>query len=182
MAKICPHCNTHDNPPEYEFCKYDGYELMEEGSATASTLPRVPTPPGGGSTGVPNTGPSTSVPPRSGSATAYAGKAKLIVMRSGQPGNEFAISGEQAVIGRWDSEVQSFPEVDLTDDDPGCFISRHHARVYLSNGRYYIEDLGSSNKTILNKANKLNPHASAELKNGDEIIVGKTFLKFVIEY
>lgn len=179
MAKICPHCGTHDNPPEYEFCKFDGFELVEE---TVVSTPPPKTPSGAGNIG--DTAVFTGSASRGGSSSSSAAnaKAKVIVMKNGQPGNEFAISGEQAVIGRWDAEVGAFPEVDLTDDDPGCYISRHHARIYLNNGRYFIEDLGSSNKTIINKSNKLNPHAPAELKSGDEIIVGKVFLKFVVEY
>ena len=179
MAKRCSHCGTHDNPPEYEFCRFDGYELIEEDAT--STLPPVPPPISPVNTGKANV---TGLPatPVGQPVPASSGKAKLVVLSSGQPVHEFVISGSQSVIGRWDAEVSAFPDIDLSDYDPGCYISRHHARLFVTNGKYFIEDLGSSNKTIINKANKLNPHAAAQLQNGDEIIIGKTFLKFVLEY
>jgi len=109
-------------------------------------------------------------------------QAKLVVMQKGEEGREFTITGEEAAIGRWDSDAGAFPDIDLSEDDPNFYISRHHARIFVKGGRYFIEDLGSTNKTVINKINKLNPHSPVELKNGDEVIVGKTFLKFVIEY
>ena len=46
--------------------------------------------------------------------------------------------------------------------------------------QYLIEDLGSTNGTFVNRGPRLLPGNKQPLKNGDEIIVGKTFLKFVL--
>jgi pSer/pThr/pTyr-binding forkhead associated (FHA) protein len=40
-----------------------------------------------------------------------------------------------------------------------------------------IEDIGSLNGTFVNRSRRLEPGSPAELKDGDEVIVGKTFFK-----
>jgi pSer/pThr/pTyr-binding forkhead associated (FHA) protein len=41
-----------------------------------------------------------------------------------------------------------------------------------------LEDLGSTNGTFVNRGKRLSPGTRQSLKDGDEIIVGKTFLRF----
>jgi hypothetical protein len=66
---------------------------------------------------------------------------------------------------------------------PGCGVSLHsdstvsqlHARVYKSDdGRLWIEDLGSTNGTFLNR-NKVS--APALLRRGDRVQIGSTVLE-----
>jgi pSer/pThr/pTyr-binding forkhead associated (FHA) protein len=106
--------------------------------------------------------------------------AKLIIQRGGKVGKEFPISGAEALIGRWDADGGIFPDVDLDQDDPEAKVSRRHARIQFLNNQYLIEDLGSTNGTFVNRGPRLAPGAKQQLRNGDEIIVGKTFLKFVL--
>ena len=73
-----------------------------------------------------------------------------------------------------------FPDVDLDTDDPEAKVSRRHARITLSNGQYFLEDLGSTNGTFINRGKRLPPGQRQALCDGDEIIVGKTFLRFHI--
>ena len=108
------------------------------------------------------------------------GSAKLIIQRGGKVGKEFPINGTEAMIGRWDADGGIFPDVDLDQDDPEAKVSRRHARIQFLNNQYLIEDLGSTNGTFVNRGPRLSPGAKQPLKNGDEIIVGKTFLKFVL--
>jgi pSer/pThr/pTyr-binding forkhead associated (FHA) protein len=106
--------------------------------------------------------------------------ARLIIQRGGKVGKEFSISGTEALIGRWDADGGIFPDVDLDQDDPEAKVSRRHARIQFLNNQYLIEDLGSTNGTFVNRGPRLAPGAKQPLRNGDEIIVGKTFLKFVL--
>jgi len=106
--------------------------------------------------------------------------AKLIIQRGGKVGKEFPINVTEALIGRWDADGGIFPDVDLDQDDPEAKVSRRHARIQFLNNQYLIEDLGSTNGTFVNRGPRLAPGAKQPLKNGDEIIVGKTFLKFVL--
>lgn len=54
---------------------------------------------------------------------------------------------------------------------PSRFVSTHHARIYAQNGVWMIEDLGSTNGTLLNGQPLLTPHL---LTPGDRIVVGDT--------
>ena len=106
--------------------------------------------------------------------------AKLLIERGGRIGKEFLITGIETNIGRWDADSGIFPDVDLDEDDPEAKISRRHARIINHNGQYFIEDLGSTNGTFVNRGRRLLPGKRHALQNGDEIIVGKTFLKFQV--
>jgi len=174
MGKKCPSCSFDGNAPEWEFCGHCGCDLTtapaQAPGGEESATPEAIEPVGG------------KKAPKSRATVAPAARAKLVVMRKGEEIREFTIDGVEAAIGRWDSDAGAFPDIDLSEDDPNFYVSRHHARIFVKGGRYFIEDLGSTNKTVINKTNKLNPHSPVELKNGDEVIVGKTFLKFVIEY
>ncbi|MEK6410956.1 MAG: FHA domain-containing protein [Acidobacteriota bacterium] len=106
--------------------------------------------------------------------------ARLIIERGGRIGKEFPIAGIETNIGRWDADSGIFPDVDLDEDDSEAKISRRHARIVNHNGQYFIEDLGSTNGTFVNRGRRLLPGKRHMLQNGDEVIVGKTFLKFQI--
>jgi serine/threonine-protein kinase len=136
---------------------------------------------------VPTAGPSPS-PVQGGQPQNAAdrpnpgpGGARLIIERGGRIGKEFAIAGGETNIGRWDADGGIFPDVDLDQDDPEAKVSRRHARIIREGSMFYIEDLGSTNGTFINRGRRLLPGNRHPLNNGDEIIVGKTFLKFVVE-
>ena len=106
--------------------------------------------------------------------------AKLVIERGGRVGREFPISGIETSIGRWDADSGIFPDIDLDEDDPEAKISRRHARIIRHSGQYLIEDLGSTNGTFINRGRRLLPGKRHVLQHGDEVIVGKTFLKFQV--
>jgi len=108
-------------------------------------------------------------------------RAKLIITRGGTIGKEFVLTEAESLIGRWDPDNGIFPEVDLDQDDPEAKVSRRHARILMQDGRFVLEDLGSTNGTFVNRGRRLVPGNRQPLNNGDEIIVGKTFLKFFVE-
>ncbi|HMS40540.1 MAG TPA: FHA domain-containing protein [Pyrinomonadaceae bacterium] len=107
--------------------------------------------------------------------------ATLIVERGEAVGTEFTLTSEESNIGRWDADNGIFPDVDLDAYDPEAKVSRRHARIRCENGvKYFIEDLGSTNGTFINRGRRLIPGNPNILNDGDEIIVGKTFLRFYI--
>ena len=114
-------------------------------------------------------------------AAAATFKAKLAVVRGGRKGQEFPLEEGNNLVGRWDPETGSFPEVDLDADDPEAKISRKHALIRIADGKITIEDIGSLNGTYVNRQPRLSPGTPAELKTGDEVIIGKTFLKLIVE-
>ncbi len=114
-------------------------------------------------------------------AAVAAFKARLAVVRGGRKGQEFPLEDGNNLVGRWDPETGAFPEVDLDADDPEAKISRKHALIRIEGGKITIEDIGSLNGTYVNRQPRLQPGAPVELKTGDEIIIGKTFLKLIVE-
>lgn len=106
--------------------------------------------------------------------------ARLVIERGRSAGKQFPLSDEESQIGRWDADGGIFPDVDLDADDPEAKVSRRHARILRRNGQYFIEDLGSTNGTFINRGRRLLPGDKQPLRDGDEIIVGKTFLRFHI--
>jgi FHA domain-containing protein len=104
--------------------------------------------------------------------------AKLVIERGKSAGKQFLLSAAESQIGRWDADGGVFPDVDLDTDDPEAKVSRRHARVTFRDGQYFLEDLGSTNGTFVNRGKRLSPGTRQSLKDGDEIIVGKTFLRF----
>lgn len=111
-------------------------------------------------------------------ATSDQPHAKLVIERGKSAGKHFALSAMESQIGRWDADGGVFPDVDLDSDDPEAKVSRRHARIIYRDGQYFLEDLGSTNGTFVNRGKRLLPGTRQVLNDGDEIIVGKTFLRF----
>ena len=106
---------------------------------------------------------------------------KLMILKGGTENREFPLTKEICNIGRWDPNLQSHPEVDLSDEDIDAKVSRLHARIIKKDEGFYIEDLGSRNGTFLNREFKLVKGIQYGLKNGDELIIGHIFFTFKTE-
>jgi hypothetical protein len=170
---------TETTPPEPTAESSDG---KASPSAAADAKPDGETP----TTEVPKSdAPTGEIKPEAAPSTAAAAgapfKAKLSVVRGGRKGQEFPLEDGNNLVGRWDPETGSFPEVDLDADDPEAKISRKHALIRIDAGKITIEDIGSLNGTYVNRQPRLSPGSPAEIKSGDEVIIGKTFLKLVVE-
>jgi hypothetical protein len=59
-------------------------------------------------------------------------------------------------------------------DDP--FISSHHARIFVKEGRLYIKDLDSTNGTV---KNSIEIDEIEELYNGDTVEIGRIIFKVI---
>lgn len=115
-------------------------------------------------------------------ATSGVAHAALVIERGDVPGTEFKLVNDESTIGRWDADNGIFPDVDLDAHDSDAKVSRRHARIVRSNGGYFIEDLGSTNGTYVNRGRRLLPGNPQSLNDGDEVIVGKTFLRFQVTH
>lgn len=90
---------------------------------------------------------------------------RLIVVSGVFLGHQLELGRDPVIIGR-------ATDVNLSLPHPS--ISRNHCRVWREGERFYIEDLGSTNKTYLNGQAVMR----AELGDGDQIGVGNHALKF----
>jgi hypothetical protein len=128
-----------------------------------------------------NAAAAAAAPAAEAPAAGATARAKLQVVRGGRKGQEFPLDDGNNLVGRWDPETGAFPEVDLDQDDPEAKISRKHALIRFEAGKITVEDIGSLNGTYVNRQPRLMPGNPVDLKTGDEIIIGKTFLKLIVE-
>lgn len=91
---------------------------------------------------------------------------KLVILSQIDGYRVFELSQEQTVIGRGEDADMLLPNIS---------VSRHHAQVLLSDGVASIEDLQSSNGTVVN-GNKVE---GCVLTSGDEIVLGKFSLVYM---
>jgi serine phosphatase RsbU (regulator of sigma subunit) len=94
--------------------------------------------------------------------------ARLVVREGPESGREYLLSGNRAVIGR-------DPGVDVSLRSKA--ISRHHAQIACVHGDYFVEDLGSTNGTLLNgkRVDRRMPLAAK-----DRLRVGEFILEFTL--
>jgi len=90
----------------------------------------------------------------------------LEVLNGPEDGRLFPLTAGALTIGRVESA-----EVCLGLD---VSVSRSHARLTRNEGRYFIEDLGSTHGTCVNGEVL---RGQTELKDGDEILIGSTLLR-----
>lgn len=182
----CSECG-HENMDGLEYCDACGAKLPAgapaepTAAAPAATPEPAPVaeasaPPEAVADVVPVAAPTpipVSVPVASGEAVQNA---QLTIVRGGTVGKVFPLQAGDNLVGRWDPDSGSFPEVDMEHDDPEARISRKHALIRVSH-TITVEDIGSLNGTFVNRGKRLEPGSPVEVKSGDEIIVGKTFFK-----
>jgi serine/threonine-protein kinase len=111
--------------------------------------------------------------------------AKLVIEGTAElTAPSLVLSKDENLVGRRDPMSNIFPEVDLSKYDPQTKISRRHARIWREGTNYMLEDLGSSNGTVLapaiNDSFRLQPHQPHVLSSGDKIKIGDTTLHFVV--
>jgi hypothetical protein len=181
----CERCGT-QNLAGSRYCDECGAALWLAGRPSERANPQANGNDGRGKKEIPPTvarpanQPVTGMVSQQGAgAIAVAGRnATLTIERGKSAGKQFPIGSNGSDIGRWDADGGVFPDVDLDSDDPEAKVSRRHARISCENGLYVIEDLGSTNGTFVNRGRRLKTGERQPLNDGDEIIVGKTFLRF----
>ncbi len=160
-SEVCPSCGSL-NPAGESFCSNCGSMLGATAAATGASAPAA--------------APVVAAPVMSSAPAPAAVSARLIVEADNQ---EFDLSGKDIVlIGREDAVSNIFPDVDLTPhggEEGG--VSRMHARIFVENGQYMLEDENSTNFTFLNRQ-KLTAKTPTPLHDNDEIKLGRVLLRF----
>jgi len=111
--------------------------------------------------------PSRAPAPSSPAKASKSGRAPTqVVVHDGAGARAAPIKlKEEAQIGRGDRCA-----IRLQD----TYVSQVHARLYPKDGAWYVEDLGSTNGTLLNDRRVQQP---VEVHAGDVVKVGKTVLE-----
>lgn len=181
----CQICGT-ENPGNSQFCDECGTALEKQNNGQVNDFqPQVSEMPVFQSSNVTSVGiPSIAdVQEELSAENEVSPKAKginatLIIERGDSVGTEFTLTSTESNIGRWDADNGIFPDVDLDAHDSEAKVSRRHARIIHDEDNFMLEDLGSTNGTYINRGRRLIPGNPHILNDGDEIIVGKTFLRF----
>lgn len=199
----CSEC-SYENMDGLDYCDGCGAKLVAAADASAgasSSAPEAPKPEASAEAAAPEApaaeaskpaeAPTGEIKPEAAPAAAPAAaapsgapaafKAALKVIRGGRKDQEFPLEDGNNLVGRWDPDTGSFPEVDLDADDPEAKISRKHALIRIADNKITVEDIGSLNGTYVNRGARLVPGTAVELKTGDEVIIGKTFLKLTVD-
>jgi len=116
-------------------------------------------------------------------AAAAAGPAPAPAPARNWGGGGRGAGGRLRVIEPADTKGQTYELADeltvgraggcqITLDD--TFVSQLHARVFRRDGQLYVEDLGSTNGTFLNRKKITAPIA---MRKGDRLQIGKTVME-----
>jgi len=95
-----------------------------------------------------------------------SGSALLVVRRGPNTGARFLLDADVTTVGR-------HPDADIFLDD--VTVSRKHAEIVHGERGHRIRDVGSLNGTYVNRVRV----DAVDLRNGDEIQIGKYRFKFV---
>ncbi len=93
----------------------------------------------------------------------------LTIVKGGKVGQTFKVDRPNAALGRHAGHN------DVVLNDP--YISSQHARILFNSGQFFLEDLGSTNKTFINGV-ALIPNKPVALSDGMEFVLGKTGFRF----
>jgi hypothetical protein len=109
--------------------------------------------------------------------SAFASPASRPERRSRKP-RELEIALIRPIrLGRMDPQEGVYPEIDLTDDSAKpCGVSREHACIFRRGDTLEVEDLGSTNGTLLN-GSRLMPYRPMSLNDGDRLQLGNLLIE-----
>ena len=110
--------------------------------------------------------PAGPAPARTSSQVPAPDSARLKVVEPPERRGAVFEVGDELTVGR-----ASSCQVALTDD---TYASQLHARIFRRDGRFWVEDLGSTNGTYLNAKPVAAPVA---LRRGDRLQIGRTVLE-----
>src|SRR6266581_8790770 len=93
-------------------------------------------------------------------------------------GKQIALSGERAVVGRYDHDIGGIqPEADLSSVPGSDTVSRIHAALEHIGSTFTVTDLNSTNSTRLN-GKRLEPDKATPINDGDSLSFGKATCTF----
>jgi diguanylate cyclase (GGDEF)-like protein len=101
------------------------------------------------------------------SERAVSRAAALVLIHGEDLGRKFDLTNPETMIGR-----SSKCDIQVDQDS----VSRNHARLRVDGSKIVVEDLGSTNGTLVNDEAIEAPH---RLRNGDLVKIGRTIFKFI---
>lgn len=156
--ETCPACGATVSSDD-AFCDNCGAELSATGTPAAEEVETPVT----ATEATPEAGPTVAGP-------------RLVVADTGA---EIPLPAKgEILVGREDPVSGIFPDVDLTPhggEEGG--VSRQHLKIRAQDGKYMVEDLDSTNFTLVNQQ-RLAPFSPEPIQDGDELRLGRVRLLF----
>jgi exonuclease VII small subunit len=154
--KTCPSCHT-ENSPSATLCEHCGTPLVALLPSPTIQVPEMPI---------------RQVPQEHVSTVSALEDNVLALFVVGYDRPILVNQHERVSLGRY-SPGEMAPTVDLMPYNGDIMgVSRQHAVIYVQDGRYVIEDLGSTNGTWLNE-NRLAPNTAHPLNSGTLLRLGQ---------
>jgi hypothetical protein len=119
--------------------------------------------------GLPRVAPFIIDAPSATEGVTAAEEIRHLILRLGNLSATFPLVKDVTVIGRPDSKLHYYPDIEIELDDA---VSRRHAEIIRRDTQYFVVDAGSTNGTILN-GETLVPHEEQALMHGDRIRLGE---------
>ncbi len=95
-----------------------------------------------------------------------------------ESGKLYKITSDDVVVGRYDPVTATSPEVDLTAEDPMRSVSRRHAKLINSGGKFYLsEEVGTLNGTFVN-GKRIPTGILTAIEDGNNVDFAMVKLKF----
>jgi hypothetical protein len=103
---------------------------------------------------------------------------RLIVLNSGRVLE--CPDQENVIIGRSDATTGDVPDIDMTPDNAlELGVSRRHACITFRDNQVFLTDLGSTNRTFLNRQVMMRGQPY-EIQDGDEVRLGNVIVKVIL--
>lgn len=98
-------------------------------------------------------------------------------------GHRFSLpSWGEVIVGRSDPAMDFIPGIDLgAEEEAAQVVARRHVKISASNGRHYVEDMGSVNGTKLN-GTPIGIGERGLLELGDHLWLGGCVLAYDVEW
>ncbi|MGH9243847.1 MAG: FHA domain-containing protein [Acidimicrobiales bacterium] len=104
-------------------------------------------------------------PPKPGGRRKRGGPAEVVVVEPREQAGRRYPLGDEITVGR-----AAGCQIIIDDN----YVSQLHARLFLRDGQLFVEDLGSTNGTYLNRAKVSAPMV---MQRGDRLQVGNTVME-----
>lgn len=166
---ICPHCD-YQNPDDQILCIQCSMPLkLDQAALQADTDSK-------GTTQMLDEDPQAPSVPRWGTASLGTER-KLLLHVRGHDTPLVVPLAERLVVGRYDTETEQSPEIDLSGYDASKLgVSRQHAVILVEDDGLKVMDLNSANFSYIN-GQRLIAHQSRILRDGDELRLGHMVIR-----
>lgn len=173
----CPGCGT-ENLPGSLYCDNCGMLLP---TVDTSKLVGAAGPGQGGGEDpavIGNGAISGAAAPANGAVPLAAGVTGRFVVNGSNYSFDFPSGKPELLIGRAEPDSRYFPDIDTVPaGGEAAGVSRRHAKLTTTGGRVYIEDLGSTNFTFVNRQ-RLQAGQRVPLNPGDEVRLGRLVMLY----